>query len=103
MGGRLLRPGISRSPPATAEVQRSAEQAYLDCLDVCTAQGRNVFPLPGRSYAPTIFAEMAEAKGHTRKALEAAQQRLFKANAIENAPHGPPSRGSRRIARKPDA
>jgi RecA-family ATPase len=86
--------------PATAEAQRSAEKAYLECLDVCTAQGRNVFPVPGRGYAPTVFAGMAEAKSLSRKALEAAQQRLFKANAIENVPHGPPSRGSQRIARK---
>ena len=93
-------PASAVPTPATAEVQRSAEKAYLECLDVCTAQGRNVFPVPGRSYAPTVFAGMAEAKRHSRKALEAAQQRLFKANAIENVPHGPPSRGSQRIARK---
>lgn len=90
------------APPAPASVaaQRSAEQAYLACLDVCTARAQNVFPLPGRGYAPTVFADMAEAKGHTRKALEAAQQRLFDGNAIENASFGPPSRKSRRIARK---
>jgi RecA-family ATPase len=96
-------PASAASAPARAEAERSAEQAYLVCLDVCTAQARNVFPVPGRGYAPTVFAGMAEAKGHSRKALEAAQQRLLNANVIENAPYGPPSRGSRRIARKATA
>jgi RecA-family ATPase len=89
-------------PPARAAADAIADQAYLDCLDIVTAQGRNVFPGTGKNYAPGVFADMAEAKakGINKRGLAAAQERLLRAGAIWNEPFGPTSRGSRRLARK---
>jgi hypothetical protein len=56
--------------------------------------------LAGRNYAPNVFAEMPQANGITAQALKSAQERLFGAGIIHNEPFGPPSRKSRRIARK---
>lgn len=95
-------PENSASPsPARAAAENSADQIYLDCLDVATSQGRNVFPHTGKGYAPNVFANMPEAKGASAKALASAQERLFSAGLIWNEAFGPPSKGSRRIARKP--
>jgi hypothetical protein len=93
----------SAPAPAQAAAEAAAEHAYLDCLDMATAQGRNVFPGTGKGYAPGIFADMpeAKAKGINKRGLAAAQERLFSAGMIWSEPFGPPGRGSRRVARKP--
>jgi RecA-family ATPase len=78
----------------------AADQAYLDCLDATTAQGRHVCYAKGRGYAPKAFAEMPLANGMTWRAFHAAQERLFAAGTIENISYGPPSKGTKRIARK---
>jgi RecA-family ATPase len=87
--------------PARANAEQAADRAYLDCLDAATGQRRNVFAPTGRNHAPSVFADMPEAKGASARALKAAQERLFAAGIIWNEPFGPPSRGSSRIARKP--
>jgi RecA-family ATPase len=89
--------------PARAAADAIADQTYLDCLDIATGQGLNVFPGTGKGYAPTIFADMpeAKAKGINKRGLVAAQARLLSAGTIWNEPYGPPSREARRIARKP--
>jgi len=86
-----------------AAAERAADIAYLACLDTAAAQGINVFPGTGKSYAPGVFADMPEAKtaGVKKAGLLAAQQRLFAAGLIWNEPYGPPSKGARRIARTP--
>jgi len=88
--------------PARAAADAIADQTYLDCLDVTTAQGRNVFPGTGKGYAPGVFADMpeAKAKGINKRGLVAAQERLFSAGIIWNEPFGPPTRGTRRVARR---
>jgi RecA-family ATPase len=92
----------SAPAPARAAAEHAADRAYLDCLAITTAQGRNVFPGTGKGYAPGVFADMpeAKAKGISKRGLIAAQERLFAAGLIWNEPFGPPGRGSRRIARK---
>jgi RecA-family ATPase len=87
--------------PAQAAAFRAADRAYLDCLDVATAQGRNVFAATGRGHAPKVFAGMPEAKGTSARAFRFAQERLFSDGLIWNEPYGPASKESRRIARKP--
>lgn len=91
------------SIPARAAAERAADLAYLACLDMATTHGLNVFPGTGKGYAPAVFADMPEAKaaGIRKAGLVAAQERLFRIGAIWNEPYGPPSRESRRIARKP--
>jgi RecA-family ATPase len=87
--------------PAQAAAFNAADRAYLDCLDVATAQGRNVFAATGRGYAPKVFADMPEANGVSARALKSSQERLFSGGLIWNEQFGPPSKGTRRIARKP--
>jgi RecA-family ATPase len=97
-GGHYVLEG-SASAPQQAAVDATADQIYLDCLDTATRQGRHVCPMRGRGYAPKVFASMPEAKGLTWRAFDAAQERLFSASQIENVAYGPPSKGTKRIAR----
>jgi RecA-family ATPase len=98
-GGHYVLEGTA-SAPRQAAVFSLADQTYLDCLDAMTAQGRHVCHAKGRGYAPKSFADMPQANGMTWKAFQAAQERLFAAGQIENVPYGPPSKGTKRIARK---
>jgi RecA-family ATPase len=88
------------SAPHQAAAHSAADQAYLDCLDAMTGQGRHVSHAKGRGYAPKAFAEMPQANGMTARAFQLAQERLFAAGAIENVAHGPKSKGAKCIARK---
>jgi RecA-family ATPase len=88
------------SAPQQAAVYSQANQVYLDCLDAVTAQGRHVCHAKGRGFAPKAFAEMPQANGMTWKAFQTAQERLFAAGIIENVAYGPPSKGTKRVARK---
>lgn len=88
------------SAPHQAAGNAIAEQRYLECLDAVTTQGRHVCPGKGRGFAPKEFAEMPQANGMTARAFQAAQERLFAAGIIEAVPYGPPSRGTKRIARR---
>jgi RecA-family ATPase len=90
----------SAPAPARAAATSAADQAYLECLDIVTARGEKVFSAPGRSYAPNVFAGMPEAKGIKVRGFKSAQDRLLSAGMIWNEPYGPPSRDSRRLARK---
>jgi RecA-family ATPase len=90
----------SASAPHQAAAFNAADQTYLDCLDAMTVQGRHVCYATGRGYAPKAFAEMPQANGMTRRAFEQAQERLFSGGLIENISYGPPSKGTKRIARK---
>ncbi len=80
--------------------EASVDQAYLDCLDAALGSGRYVGPYTGKAYAPSIFAQMPQAKGYRSKALAAAQERLFNAGRIEVRKVGPPSKALDRIFRK---
>ena len=51
----------SASAPQQAAAFNTADQTYLDCLDAATAQGRNVFPMPGKGHAPKVFADIPRA------------------------------------------
>jgi RecA-family ATPase len=59
-----------------------AEAAFLQCLDACTAQRRNVSDKPSRAYAPKVFAGMAAGKKTGQKGLERAMERLFDRGVI---------------------
>jgi RecA-family ATPase len=88
------------SAPHQSAANTTGEQRYLECLDAVTTQGRHVCHAPGRGYAPKTFADMPQAAGMTWKTFQAAQERLFAAGVIENVAYGPPSKGTKRIARK---
>jgi RecA-family ATPase len=79
-----------------------ADQVFLDLVARFAKQNRNLSDKTGTAYAPTLFAREDEAKnaGISRRALEAAMMRLFKADKIKNEPYGPPSKSRYRIAAK---
>lgn len=59
-------------------------EAFMRCLRVRSEQGRDdVGPNPGPNYAPARFAEMPQAKGHSKTALGKAMERLFELGRIE--------------------
>jgi RecA-family ATPase len=90
----------SASAPVQAAAFNAADQTYLDCLDAMTSQGRHVCYSKGPRYAPKEFSAMPQANGMTWQGFAKAQERLFAAGLLENVPSGPPSKNTRRVARK---
>jgi hypothetical protein len=90
----------SASAPVQAAAFNAADQTYLDCLDAMTSQGRHVCYSKGPRFAPKEFAAMPQANGMTWQGFAKAQERLFATGRIENVPYGPPSKNTRRVARK---
>jgi RecA-family ATPase len=74
--------------------ERRIDDLFLKLLIRFTEQRRNVSHKPGTSYAPTLFAEEAEAKAAkcTKDVLKDAMTRLLAANQIHVEGYGPPSR-----------
>lgn len=70
------------SPPSLAEELRqvsadtAANDAFLRCLDVATAQRRAVSHVPGVNYAPKFFASLTEGRGYSQEAFKGAMERL---------------------------
>lgn len=56
---------------------------FLECLRQRNAERRPVSEQPSRSYAPTVFETMPEARGCTKEQLTGAMDRLFRIKAIE--------------------
>lgn len=70
-------------------VQASADNLlFLTCLRERIRQQRAVSEKLSATYAPKVFATMAESKGIGVKRLEAAMDRLFRINAIERGTLG---------------
>jgi RecA-family ATPase len=89
-------------------VQASADNAlFLSCLRERTRQRRAVSEKQSATYAPTVFAGMAESKGIGRVRLEKAMDRLFRITAIERGElpwddgHRHPVQGLRETAGDP--
>ena len=85
-------------PLATAA---KAERVFIDLLKKYIGQNRYVSTSLGKSYAPAIFATDAAKEGVNKGALKAAMERLLEKGAIENAPHGSPSKKQFRLYPKP--
>jgi hypothetical protein len=59
-------------------------QAFLDCLDKLTNQGRNVSHSPrAQNYAPKLMTGMPEAQNATKEELAVAIESLFAQGRIE--------------------
>ena len=69
-----------------------AEHVFLDLLAEFDRQGRDVSPKKSPSFAPSAFAKNPDAGGVTKKAFEAAMERLLKAKRIAIKLTGPMSR-----------
>jgi DNA polymerase I-like protein with 3'-5' exonuclease and polymerase domains/RecA-family ATPase len=84
-----------------AERTAKVEKLFVLLLKKFTAQRQTVNHLPGRNYAPTRFAEQAEAAGIGKRELKAAMQRLLDEGEIEIRERpGKPSRPSFYLAVK---
>ena len=90
----------SSSAIERAAAEAPIDQAFLACLDAATEQGVDVHVTTGKGYAPSRFAQMPQANGHSSKALEKAMQRLLDAKRIKNADYGPPSKIRKRLERR---
>jgi RecA-family ATPase len=82
-----------------AAADRKADDLFLTLLDRFNSQGRSVSDRPGRTYAPSVFAQEPEAKAAKvrKEALAAAMARLFSAGKLIMEPYGYASRGTFRI------
>lgn len=91
---------------APSSLVRLAEDAKVDdvflrLLDKRNAQGRPMRPGTGRDYAPSEFAQDAEAGGIKSKAFKASMERLLAAEKIIVVAKGPPSRSTKHLERAP--
>jgi RecA-family ATPase len=75
------------------------DNLFLDLLDQFTREGRNVTAKKGPSYAPSEFANHAEAKGVSKEAFKKAMDRLLGTAKIENMESGSPSRRRSKLVR----
>lgn len=81
----------------------NAEGVYLRLLTKLCEQGQDLSPNRSSTYAPTVMARHPDAKGHNKKALESAQQRLLDAKRICIVTEGSPSKRRKRIVLAPTA
>lgn len=80
--------------------RRSADSAFLACLDALALQGRRVNDSKMQAnYAPKTMAAMPEAERYNASDLAGAMNRLFSAGRIRIEEVGPPSHRRRHIAR----
>jgi RecA-family ATPase len=88
-------------PVATIEEGIADEELFLKLLDAFTQQKRPVSSSVCSTYAPSLFAEQAEARerGVTKKRFRAAMDRLFTSERITNEEWGPASKKHYRIVR----
>jgi RecA-family ATPase len=96
----LFVPVTSPSTVQQAAAEATAENIFLQCLDLKRGQGIEVVHTPGNSYAPAVFAQMAQANGYTSKKLAKAMERLLDTGRIRvDTVGGPPSKPKRAIVR----
>lgn len=78
-------------PPETARALQETiaatgdNEVFIRCLRERTRQRRAVSEKQSATYAPTVFAGMAESKGLGKARLEKAMDRLFRVDRIERA------------------
>jgi RecA-family ATPase len=92
----------------TSSIEKAAREARVDELFVHllkqrNIQNRNVSEAKNaNNYAPTVFSEEPEARRDriSKKEFEAAMQRLFKSEKIQNENYGKPSRERCRLVVK---
>jgi RecA-family ATPase len=86
------------SPAWTRQAaEQNSDIVFLQLVEAYRRDGRNVSSSTGPNYAPVIFSRDHRAAGVSKKALEAAMNRLFDAKRIKTIPVGPPSRQRKTI------
>ena len=76
-------PEDSRARLSESAVAATGNMVFLKCLRECTRRKQAVSGSPSNTFAPTLFAQMPEAKGLGRDKLRAAMNRLFTLHQIE--------------------
>jgi RecA-family ATPase len=74
-----------------------AERVFLELLGLLAAQGRDVSPNAGRTYAPSVFEAHPQAEGIRKRGFAEAMERLLTAGRILVETIGPPSRRYKRV------
>jgi RecA-family ATPase len=82
---------------AAGLLNRRDDGLFRDLLSSINRSGQRVAPTKGVNYAPSIMAMRPEAKSTSKKALEAAMQRLLAAGLIKVIWDGPPSKQRQRL------
>jgi RecA-family ATPase len=97
MGRFVPEKGTPASAFDRAATETRADSLFLELLRAFADQGRHVSSKIGASFAPHLFAKDPRASGMSKRALEAAMQRLFAANRIRLETFGSPSRQVTRL------
>jgi hypothetical protein len=84
---------------ASVARERAAEDMYMHLVARLIAAGRTLSDVPGKNYAPAIFAKEREARDARigKAALEEAQRRLFAAGRIRVIEEGRGGRSKHRL------
>jgi len=77
---------------AAGMVARRDDELFRDLLSAINRTGQRVAPTTGVNYAPSIMGMRPEAKGTSKKALEASMHRLLSEGIIKVVMYGPPSK-----------
>jgi RecA-family ATPase len=73
------------------------DERFLALLSAVNRTGQRVAPTKGINYAPAILALRPDAKGTSKKTLEAAMHRLLASGLIKVVMDGPPSKQRQRL------
>ncbi|TIP37610.1 MAG: AAA family ATPase [Mesorhizobium sp.] len=83
--------------PAAGLIARRDDELFRELISAINRSGQRVAPTKGVNYAPNVLALRPEAKGVSKKALEAAMHRLLAAGLIKVIMDGPPSKQRQRL------
>lgn len=85
-------------PTMAAElIARRDDELFRELLSAINRTGQRVAPTKGVNYAPSVMTLRPEAKGTSKKAMEAAMHRLLAAGLIKVILDGPPSKQRQRL------
>lgn len=78
-------------------IARRDDELFRDLLSAINRTGQRVAPTKGVNYAPSIMTLRPEAKGTSKKAMEAAMHRLLAEGLVKVILDGPPSKQRQRL------
>jgi RecA-family ATPase len=98
--GVFIRTDTPAPAGVVASIARSkAERVFLELVARTIAEGQHLSNSPNAgNYAPKVFVGRADSERVSRRDFVDAMKSLFVQKKIRMVPHGPPSRGSVRIA-----
>ncbi|GAJ91023.1 bifunctional DNA primase/polymerase [Rhizobium rhizogenes] len=85
------------SSPTLGLINRKADGVFVELLRTFARTGQHVGASPGTNYAPAKMAKNSGADGLSKKALEAAMQRLLEDGTVKLVWDGPPSKQRQRL------